>query len=430
MIVGICVGSGIFFKVDDILKYTGGSVKLGVLVFIIGAFSIIFGSLSLTNLEAMTDNTGGMVAYFEDFFNKKIASGFGWYQTFLYFPTVIAVVSWVSGIYTILLFELPNTLNWQIAIGLVYLLTFYAINILSKTIGGHFQVVSSIIKLIPLLGVGIVAFFWHQSAPSVPQDIPIQHTSNVGFGWLAALAPMAFSFDGWPIALSISNEVKDSKKTMPKALVLGPLIVLIVYLSYFLGMTHILGSEYILSVGDGAVTKIGELLLGRSGEKILLFFVLISVLGVVNGVILAHLRMPKALMTKQMLPVNQSKTKNPKAFELYSALISFLVTISWYVIHYFTQKFGILPMGDISEIAVVFGYCFYITLYIKVFKMYRNQEIHHRFTGQIAPVLAVFGGLIIVLGGFTTSPIGLLFSFAICSLIYFAGIKSYQKLNA
>ena len=48
MIIGIVIGSGIFFKSDDVLKYTGGSKTLGVIVLCIGAFSIIFGSLTLT----------------------------------------------------------------------------------------------------------------------------------------------------------------------------------------------------------------------------------------------------------------------------------------------------------------------------------------------------------------------------------------------
>lgn len=48
MIVGICIGSGIFFKASSILEATGGNVALGVLIFLIGAISIVFGSLSLS----------------------------------------------------------------------------------------------------------------------------------------------------------------------------------------------------------------------------------------------------------------------------------------------------------------------------------------------------------------------------------------------
>ena len=56
MIIGIVVGSGIFFKADDILLYTDGNVSLGVLVFCIGALSIVFGSLTLTELSVRTES--------------------------------------------------------------------------------------------------------------------------------------------------------------------------------------------------------------------------------------------------------------------------------------------------------------------------------------------------------------------------------------
>ena len=132
MIVGICVGSGIFFKVDDILTYTGGNVFLGVIIFIIGAFSIIFGSISLSNFASISDKNGGIVGYFEDFYSNQIASAVGWFQTFLYYPTIAVVVAWASGIYTCLLLDLPNNLELQMGIGLFYLLLFYIIN-LKKT---------------------------------------------------------------------------------------------------------------------------------------------------------------------------------------------------------------------------------------------------------------------------------------------------------
>lgn len=52
MIIGICIGSGIFFKSDNILTATGGSVLLGVIVFILGAVSIVFGGLCMSELAS------------------------------------------------------------------------------------------------------------------------------------------------------------------------------------------------------------------------------------------------------------------------------------------------------------------------------------------------------------------------------------------
>ncbi|MEG0284581.1 MAG: amino acid permease [Vagococcus sp.] len=429
MIVGICVGSGIFFKVDDILRFTGGNVVLGALVFIIGAFSIIFGSISLTNLAARSNKNGGIVAYFEEFYSESIASAVGWFQTFLYYPTIAVVVAWASGIYTCLLLGLPDNLDLQMAIGLFYLLLFYGINILSSTLGGRFQVISSIAKLIPLIGVGLIAIFFTKDYPEIPANVERVPVSNVGIGWLAALAPTAFSYDGWAISLSISGEVKNPKKTMPLALTIAPIIVLFVYLSYFLGMTHILGPEYILSTGNGAVTEIGYMLLGKSGEVIILLFILISMLGVVNGVILGHIRMPYALATKNMIPYSANVTQhNQKGFfKNYSALISLVCSLMWFSIHYLTQKFELMSTGDISEIAIVFGYLFYMILYVKVLSLYKQKIITNAFTGLVAPIFAIIGGLIIVIGGFSSNPLSMIVFFVICLLFSLSGSFYYRK---
>ena len=82
MIVGIVIGSGIFFKSDNMLGYTGGSVGLAVLVFCIAAFTIVFGCLSFSQLAALTDKPGGVITYANEFIGKRWASMFGWFQVF------------------------------------------------------------------------------------------------------------------------------------------------------------------------------------------------------------------------------------------------------------------------------------------------------------------------------------------------------------
>ena len=86
MIIGIVIGSGIFFKSPLILTKTGGSVGYGVAAFCMLALSIVFGCLTLSELSVRTAKSGGAVGYFEEFFSPRIAAGFGWFQTFVYRP--------------------------------------------------------------------------------------------------------------------------------------------------------------------------------------------------------------------------------------------------------------------------------------------------------------------------------------------------------
>ena len=85
MIVGICIGSGIFFKSDNILIATGGNVPLGILVFLLGAVGIIFGGLSIGQLAARTAQPGGLIAYAAEFVGPGFTGGVGWFQVFFIF---------------------------------------------------------------------------------------------------------------------------------------------------------------------------------------------------------------------------------------------------------------------------------------------------------------------------------------------------------
>ena len=212
MIVGIVIGSGIFFKSDNILVATGGSIALGVLVFCIAAIAIIFGSLTISQLASRSSQSGGLIAYAEENYNKSLACAFGWFQTFLYFPTLIAVVSWVAGIYICMLFGVEGTLEVQMLIGFAVMAFLFVMNTLSAKLGGLFQNASTIIKLIPLALIAIAGLIFGDVS-----NISLSHvTSMQSVGWIAAIAPIAFSFDGWVVATSIGHEIKDMLIEVPQ----------------------------------------------------------------------------------------------------------------------------------------------------------------------------------------------------------------------
>jgi APA family basic amino acid/polyamine antiporter len=435
MIVGIVIGSGIFFKSDDVLIGTGGNVLLGVLVFCIGALSIIFGSLTITELSIRTKKNGGIVGYFEEFISLKSASAFGWFQTFVYYPTIIAVISWVAAIYLFSLLNLESTLEAQVLVGFVLFTIIYGINAFSYKLGGYIQNISTVIKLIPLILIATIGFFWNDGTPSIPADVTVWHVSDVGFKWLAALAPIAYAFDGWIVATSITNEVKNPKRNMSLALIIGPIIVLSVYLLYFLGLHQMLGSEFIMSMGNAGINMVGTLILGRYGSGILMAFVTIAILGVINGVSLGNIRLPQALASMKMLP-NSEKIEqiHPKyGVSLRSGLISYVVTLIWMIIHYITKKTSVLNGGDISEIAIVFSYCCYTILYIKVIRMKKEKTISSIFKGIICPVLACTGSSIILLGSIISNPFYVicfnLFCLFVCIIGYLYPTYSKQLSN-
>ena len=397
MIVGIVIGSGIFFKSDNILVATGGSISLGVLVFCIAAIAIIFGSLTIAQLASRSSQAGGLIAYAEENYNKSLACAFGWFQTFLYFPTSIAVASWVAGMYICMLFGIEGTLEIQMLIGFVIVLFIFIINSLSAKLGGVFQNIATIIKLIPLLLIAITGLIFGDVSSISLSDI----SSVQSVGWIAAISPIAFSFDGWIVSTSIGNEIKDSKRNLPKALIIAPIFILVMYIVYFVGISIYIGPEKIIALGDAHVDLVANNLLGPWGAKIILVFIIISIMGTVNGLTLGMIRLPHSLAKRNMFPNSEfvSKVNEKVLMPVNSALVALLICLVWFVIHYLTTKFGILPNSDISEISITMSYALYMILYFKVLQLGRKGEITGLWTSKINPILAIIGSLIILFGG-------------------------------
>lgn len=398
MIVGIVIGSGIFFKSDDILVFTNNNVFLGVVIFCIAAVSIIFGSLSIAQLASKTDKHGGIITYAEKFIHPMLGCVLGWFQTFLYYPTIIVVVSWVCGIYTCQLFGIPPSLNIEVAIGLFIIAVLYALNILSAKIGGHFQSVTMIIKLIPLFLFAVLGMTFGNPSETVFADMGAIFSNA---GWIAAIVPIAFSFDGWIVATSIGHEIKNSKRNLPLALIISPLIILTIYVAYFVGVTSLLGPEQVAALGNGHVDAIARQIFGDNGSKIILTFVIISVLGTVNGLSIGNMRMPYALSLRGVFPQSDKINHISEKYNLpiRSAFISFLIIVFWYIVHYLVSKFNLMPSGDISEISIVLNYVFFIFLYVAVIKLTLKGEIKNKFSGIVAPILATIGSIAIFMGG-------------------------------
>ena len=401
MIIGICIGSGIFFKSDNILVATGGSVALGVMVFALGAVAIVFGGLAMGELASRTHKPGGIFTYFEEFAGSRWACAFGWFQVFIYYPTITIVVSWVVGIYGCILFNIQAGLLLQVTIGLAFCALCFLYNVLWAKFGAGVQNVSTAVKLIPLALLGIGGMLYGNPIEGLRNVVP-QTGAGLGLGWLAAVGPIAYSYDGWVVSTSISHEVKDARRNMPRALTLAPLVILVIYVSYFIGITCYVGPGQVMSLGDAHVTAAAASLFGNTFAKAITVFVVISVMGTVNGLVMGYIRMPYSLALRPgMMPGAKwfGRMNEKLGIPVYSALLSFGLCAFWLVVHYFTAKWNLLPNSDVSEIAIAISYLFYLVLYWQIFKLHRAGEISGKWKGLCIPLLAACGSVIILTGG-------------------------------
>lgn len=432
MITGIVIGSGIFFKADDILTYANGNVFLGVIIFSVAAIAVVFGALTVSQLAIRTDKPGGLVSYAEDFVGTGTAVVFGWFESFLYLPTLCAVVSWASGIYVsqVLGFE-DFSVTRNTLIGFIAITFFYLINTLSAKLGGFFQNASMVIKIIPLVLIAVIGLVKGNTGVVLGEAGGAAFKQSIGsLGWLAAFGPVAFSYDGWIVSTSICHEIKNSKKNLPIALSAAPVGVLIVYLAYFLGISSYLGADKILELGDSSVSVAAEGMFGSLGAKLVLIAVVISILGVVNGVSLGLIRLPYSLAIRNMMPASKAFKKENKrlgGMPVNSALLEYVLSVFYLMIHNFllTRNNEFVSGLDISEIAICVLYLLYIILYVAVIKLYKKGEIKSKFLGLVAPILAIIGSLIIFSG--SVAKLAFIIYVLVCFTFILAAYLFYKK---
>ncbi|TFG82605.1 MAG: amino acid permease, partial [Erysipelotrichales bacterium] len=302
MIVGIVIGSGIFFKTDNILAAVNGSVFLGVLAWIVGGIGIIFGGLTIAVLAKRDEHVGGLITYCEMTWGKTLGYLAGWFQIMFYYPALVAVVSWVGAMYMSELFgwttagtffgvayawvpawQFPFSLTeWTLTLGIIAI--FFTLNSFATRAAGKFQSFAMIVKVSALFVLAFTGLTFGNPV-AVTQFADAGH---IGSGFIAALVPIAFAFDGWQVAPSIAHEIKNPKRNLPLALTFAPLLIMLIYIAYFIGLNAVLGPEKILSLGDSAVSVFAQQFFGNVGYRVVLVAVVLSVLGTSNGLILGY----------------------------------------------------------------------------------------------------------------------------------------------
>jgi APA family basic amino acid/polyamine antiporter len=97
MVVGIVIGSGVFFKADDVLAASGGRLPVALLAWLIGGSIMVVTSFVFSKIATRIERVNGVVDYFEAAYGEKAGYLVAWFMTFVYYPTLVSVLAWVSA---------------------------------------------------------------------------------------------------------------------------------------------------------------------------------------------------------------------------------------------------------------------------------------------------------------------------------------------
>lgn len=400
MVVGIVIGSGVFFKAEAVLKATGGNMPLGIAAWAIVGLIMIICSYTFATMATKYEKVNGVVDYAEMAVGQKYGYYVGWFMATIYTPTLTSVLAWVSARYTCVLLGWDITGGPCMTIACFYLIASYAMNSLSPIIAGKFQVATTVIKLIPLLIMAVigtimgiangmtVSNFTHVADPSV---------SMTG-GLFASVVAVAFAYEGWIIATSINAELKDSKKNLPKALIIGSLIVVTVYITYYIGLAGVVPTEELMANGQAGAMMAFQNIFGSIGGSLIFVFVIISCLGTLNGLMLGCTRGMYALAARNSgpLPKTFAQVDNITNMPTNSSIFGLFLCGFWLLYFYGANLtdpwFGPFCF-DTSELPIVTLYAAYVPIFINLIMKEKDFTTLNRY---IMPTLSILGCVFMV----------------------------------
>ena len=291
MVVGTIIGASIFVQPSEI---TGPVPSLPgtALVWLVAGLLTFFGALVAAELASTFPESGGVYAYLREAFSPLMGFLWGWAMFWTMHTGIIAAIAMVFARYLAYFLPLDATGMKAAAVAAILLLSW--VNYLGVKQGSNLQTAFTVAKVVAILLMIGIGFALGMPAGSGPADdpIPFQDATATGLlggatfqDFLIALIAGLFAFGGWHMVTYSAEETAEARRTIPRALTLGVLIVTVCYIALNAVYFYVLPLETVVS-SDRVAADAADAVIGHGGA-FMSALVVFSTFGAISGIILA-----------------------------------------------------------------------------------------------------------------------------------------------
>ena len=400
LVIGTVIGSGIFFKQAAVLDYAH-STNLALVAWLVGGLITMASGLTIAEIGSQMPHTGGLYVYLEKIYGKFWGFLAGWMQIIVYGPTLIAALGSYLATLLVAFFDLPKTSTPLLAVIVIALIA--AFNLLSNRYGAAFQVITTVGKLLPIAAIIIFGLLFGKANAFNQVATTSGSVTLNGFG-MAILATL-FAYDGWVLIANMGGEIKNPQKLLPKAIVFGIGLVLIIYMLVTAGIFRVVPASLIHRLGDQAAAHFATIAFGQVGGKLLNIGIIISIAGCINGKVMTFPRIMYAMAKNDELPFSKQlaylnkRMRTPMVATLTVCSIAALMAVT-------------VDADRLSELCIFTVYLFYVLAFFGLFKLRRLKTVSpfrvplYPFT----PIVAILGGVFVLVSELNSDLTGVLAS--------------------
>lgn len=381
--VGFLIGSGIFIM-PLLMAQAAGTYSLLALVFA-GIYTILTG-FCFAEAAAKLPKAGGLYSYAHQAFGNFVGFISGWTFWIGYWIT-IAAETWAIGYY--LQFFAPQfSLLTRVSIAAIVTLLLSIINYRGVKLSGDVEDVFTIGKLLPIiLFIAVVIFFIRPQNyfPLLPQNVSL--VPAIGTATLLALWP----FLGVEIITVPEEEIKNARKTVPKAILVAVATVILIYVLVTVAFLGVQWQKFASSQSPLAdvFTSLTSGYIGAFGGIVIAIGALISIIGALHAVILGSARISFAMSRDKLFPKFFGKL-HPKYNTPY-------IGIAVQTVFALLLAFTVTDFTQLVSLAVMFTIIPYTLSCLAVLRLIRKAKGEKLvLQSRIIPLAAVIISLVLL----------------------------------
>ena len=294
LVMGNMIGSGVFMVPAALAPYG----RLGIYGWLLTTAGALILALIFARLAALLPRVGGPYAYAREAFGDFIGFQAGWGYWLSIWAGNAAIALALVGYLGVFLPGLTASPLMTAVSAIVVVWSVATINLAGMRGAGWFQLVTTALKLVPLVSIGLIGIFFIDGTHFTP-NLPAEQ-SQAG-AVMAAGAVTLWAFLGLESATIPAESVDRPNTTIPRATMLGVVGAAIVYISGSIAVMGIVPPSQ-LAVSTAPYADAAGLLIGSGARELIAAGAVIATLGALNGWTLLSGQMPLALARDDLLP--------------------------------------------------------------------------------------------------------------------------------
>ena len=425
VLVGSTIGSGIFRTPASVAQRID-DVPLFLLAWVVGGVVVLCGALTYSELAAAFPRSGGVYVFVRESFGPLPAFLFAWAELWVIRPGAYGAIGITASAYTLrTLGHDPAAIVASLGaieiraeqlLGAGYIILVGTVNYFGIHRGAVLQNLSTAFKVGALALLVLVGFALGTPSADIPAGGIFAQRAAVGLSpFLLAMVAILWAYDGWADLAFVGGEVQNPQKTLPRALLIGTAIVVVLYIAanlvylYLIPIQQMKGAELVAA-------DVARLVIGPAGVVIVSGAIAVSTFGTLNGSMMTAPRIFFAAAEDRLFPQAIARV-DPKNHAPTGAIVLMTVMGMIFIL--------IRTFTALADQFIIGIWPFYALAVAGVFVLRRTQpqlERPYRTWGYPFVPLVFLAGALLLLGNYLVSETA---AFAIDIGIILTGIPAY-----